>query len=70
VSSFARKIVSYDALHAKLYGVHIGMNSTRRQRITYLQVRSDLKMVVDMVTENCKVIKRISTLIRCIRNHK
>jgi hypothetical protein len=55
VSSFARKIGSCDALHAEMWGMYIGMDLARRQGITHLQVESDSKVLVDMVTGNCKV---------------
>ncbi|KAK2418936.1 TMV resistance protein N [Trifolium repens] len=55
VSSFARKIGSCDALHAEMWGMYIEMDLARRQGITHLQVESDSKVLVDMVTGNCKV---------------
>jgi ribonuclease HI len=70
VSSFARKIGSCDALHAEMWGMYIGMDLARRQGITHLQVESDSKVLVDMVTGNCKVNGRIPTLIRRIRDLK
>ncbi|GAU44764.1 hypothetical protein TSUD_246570 [Trifolium subterraneum] len=70
LSSFARKIGSCDALQAEMWGMYIGMNLARRQGITHLQVESDSKMLVDMVTGNCNVNENIPTLIKCIRSLK
>ncbi|CAJ2669285.1 unnamed protein product [Trifolium pratense] len=70
LSSFARKIGSCDALHAEMWGMYIGMNLARRQGITHLQVESDSKMLVDMVTGNCNVNGNIPTLIKRIRDLK
>ncbi|GAU23111.1 hypothetical protein TSUD_305580 [Trifolium subterraneum] len=70
VSSFARKIGSCDALHAEMWGMYIGMDLARRKGVTHLQVESDSKVLVDMVTGNCKVNGRIPTLVRRIRDLK
>jgi ribonuclease HI len=67
LSSFARKIGSCDALHAEMWGMYIGMDLARRQGITHLQVESDSKVLVDMVTGNCNVNGNIPTLIKRIR---
>jgi hypothetical protein len=53
-----------------MWGMYIGMDLARRQGIIHLQVESDLKVLVDMVTRNCKVNGRIPTLIRRIRDLK
>ncbi|GAU44619.1 hypothetical protein TSUD_378970 [Trifolium subterraneum] len=68
LSSFARKIGSCDALHAEMWGMYIGMDLTTRKRITHLQVESDSKVLVDIVTGNCNVNENIPTLVRRIRD--
>ncbi|MCH79341.1 ribonuclease H protein, partial [Trifolium medium] len=67
VSSFARKIGSCDALQAEVWGMYIEMDLARRRGITHIQVESDSKVLVDMVTGNCKVNGRIPTLIKRVR---
>ncbi|PNX96857.1 receptor-like kinase [Trifolium pratense] len=70
LSSFARKIGSCDALHAEMWGMYIRMDLARRQGISHLQVESDSKVLVDMVTEKCNVNGNISTLIKRIHDLK
>jgi ribonuclease HI len=70
LKGYARKIGSCDALHAEMWGMYIGMDLARRQGITHLQVESDSKVLVDMVTGNCNTNGNISTLIRRIRDLK
>ncbi|GAU49481.1 hypothetical protein TSUD_286190 [Trifolium subterraneum] len=70
VSSFARKIGSCDALHAEMWGMYIGMDLARRKGVTHLQVESDSKVLVDMVTGNCMVNGRIPTLVKRIHDLK
>ncbi|MCI18492.1 non-LTR retroelement reverse transcriptase [Trifolium medium] len=62
LNSYARKISSCDALHAEMWGMYIGMDLTRRQGITHLQVESDSKVLVHMVTGNCNANENIPTL--------
>ncbi|PNX95042.1 ribonuclease H [Trifolium pratense] len=68
LSSFARKIGSCDALHAEMWGMYIGMDLARRQGITHLQVESDSKVLVEMVTGNYNDNRNIPTLVRRIRD--
>ena len=70
LNSYARKIGSCDALHAEMWGMYIGMDMARRQGITHLQVGSDSKVLVDMVTEKCTINGNVPTLIRRIRDLK
>ncbi|GAU34538.1 hypothetical protein TSUD_219210 [Trifolium subterraneum] len=65
---FARKIGSCDALHAEMWGMYIGIDLARRQGITHLQVESDSKVLVEMVTGNCNVNGNIPTLLKRIRD--
>ncbi|XP_045831229.1 uncharacterized protein LOC123922567 [Trifolium pratense] len=51
-----------------MWGMYIGMNLARRQGITHLQVESDSKVLVEMVTGNCNVNDNIPTLVRRIRD--
>ena len=70
MNSYARKIGSCDALLAEMWGMYIGMDIARRQGITHLQVESDSKLLVDMVTEKCNINGNVPTLIRRIRDLK
>jgi ribonuclease HI len=70
LKGYARKIGSCDALHAEMWGMYIGMDLARRQGITHLQVESDSKVLVDMVTGNCNANGNVPTLIRRIRDLK
>ncbi|GAU37815.1 hypothetical protein TSUD_276320 [Trifolium subterraneum] len=68
ISSFARKISSCDALHVEMWGMYNGIDLARRHGITHLQVESDSKVLVEMVTRNCNVNENIPTLLRRIRD--
>ncbi|GAU44778.1 hypothetical protein TSUD_27470 [Trifolium subterraneum] len=68
--SYARKLETCDALHAEMRGMYLGMNLALRQGITHLQVDSDSKVLVDMVTGNCTINGSIPTLVRRIRDLK
>jgi ribonuclease HI len=70
LNSYARKIGSCDALHAEMWGMYIGVDMARRQGITHLQVESDSKVLVDMVTGKCNINGNVPTLIRRIRDLK
>jgi len=61
---------SCDALHAEMWGMYIGMDMARRQGITHLQVESNSKVLVGMVTGNCIINGNVTTLIRHIRDLK
>jgi ribonuclease HI len=51
-----------------MWGMYIGMNLARRLRITHLQVKSDSKILVEIVTGNYNVNTDIPILIRRIRD--
>jgi len=70
LNSYARKIGSCDAIHAEMWGMYIGMDMARRQGITHLQVESDSKILVDMVTEKCNINENVPTLIQRILDLK
>ena len=66
MNSYARKIGSCDALHAKMWGMYIGMDMAQSQGITHLQVEGDSSLLVDMVTGKCNINGNVPTLIRRI----
>jgi ribonuclease HI len=63
---YVGKISSCDTLHIEMWGMYIGMDLSRRQGITRLQVEGDSKVLVDMATRNCNASTNILTLIRRI----
>jgi hypothetical protein len=68
--SYARKLGTCDALVAEMWGMYLGMDLAMRQGMTHLQVDSDSKLLVDMVTGNCTINGNIPTLVRRIRDLK
>jgi hypothetical protein len=44
-----------DALHAEMWGMYEGLKISRRHSFSHLIVESDLKLLVDIVTNNCKI---------------
>ncbi|GAU31042.1 hypothetical protein TSUD_214780 [Trifolium subterraneum] len=68
--SYAHKLGTCDALHAEMWGMYLGIDLTLRQGITHLQVDSDSKVLVHMVTGNCTINGSIPTLVRRIRDLK
>ncbi|PNX90713.1 ribonuclease H, partial [Trifolium pratense] len=65
---YTQKIGTCDALHAEMWGMHEGLKIVRRQSFSHLIVESDSKLLVDMVTNNCKINGATPILIRRIRD--
>jgi len=53
--SYARKIGACDAFHAEMWAMYLGLELARKWGITHLQVKSDSKVLVDMITGNCNI---------------
>ncbi|MCH89552.1 ribonuclease H protein [Trifolium medium] len=70
LTSYAHKLGTCDALHVEMCGMYLSMDLAMRQEITHLQVDSDSKVLVDMVTGNCTINGNIPTLVRRIRDLK
>ncbi|RHN70125.1 putative ribonuclease H-like domain-containing protein [Medicago truncatula] len=68
--SYARKIGACDAFHAEMWVMYLGLELVRRRGITHLQVVSDSKVLVDMITGNCNINGSAPTLVRRIREFK
>jgi len=47
--------------------MHLGLELAQRRGITHLQVESDSKVLVDMITGNCNINGSVPTLIRRIK---
>ena len=67
LKGYVRKIGTCDALYAEMWGMYEGLRMARRQGFSQL-VESDSKLLVDMVTENCKINGVVPVLIRRIRD--
>ncbi|WJX23235.1 hypothetical protein P8452_12461 [Trifolium repens] len=65
---YARKIGMCDALHAEMWGMYEGLKIARSKGFSHLIVESDSKLLVDMVTNNCKINGATPVLIRRIRD--
>jgi len=68
IKGFVRKIGACDALHAKMWGIYLGLELAWRDGISQLCVESDSKLLVDMITNNCKMNGTTLVLIRRIQN--
>jgi ribonuclease HI len=49
-----RKIGVCDALHAKMWGLYLGLELAWRDGVSHLCLEGDSKLLIDMVTNNCK----------------
>jgi hypothetical protein len=49
------KIGTCDALHAEMRGMYEGLKIARSLGFSHLIVKSDSKLLVDMITNNCKI---------------
>jgi hypothetical protein len=65
---YVRKIGVCNALYAELWGMCFGSDMVCREHILPLVVESDSKILIDMVTDNCKFSTPIPTLMRHIHN--
>jgi hypothetical protein len=59
--SYARKLETYVALYADMWGMYLSMNLAMREGIMHLQVDNDSKVLVDMVRRNYTINKSIPT---------
>ncbi|MCI27885.1 non-LTR retroelement reverse transcriptase, partial [Trifolium medium] len=53
---YSRKIGTCDTLSAEMWGMYLGMQLAWRQGFHHLQVESDSKSLVDMITGKVKFI--------------
>jgi poly(A) polymerase Pap1 len=67
IKDYVRKTEMCDAFHVEIWGMYLGLDMTWREHITHLIVESDLKVLVDLINDNCKFSGTISTLARSIR---
>jgi len=49
------KIGLCDALHAKMWGLHLSLDMVRRDYILHLIMKNDSKLLIDMIKENCSI---------------
>jgi ribonuclease HI len=68
LKGYVWKIGTCDVLYAEMWGMYEGLRIARRQGFSQLIVESDSKLLVDMVTRNCKINGAIPVLIRRIRD--
>ncbi|GAU45794.1 hypothetical protein TSUD_86970 [Trifolium subterraneum] len=66
LTGYTRKIGTCDALHAVMWGMYEGLKIARRHGFSHLVVESDSKLLVNMVTNNCKINGAILVPIRRI----
>jgi len=67
IKGFSCKIGACDTLHAKMWGLYLGLDMAWREGLSHLIVESDSKVLVDMVSNNCKINGVIPSLIRRIQ---
>jgi ribonuclease HI len=67
LKGYIRKIGVCDALHAEMWGMYLGLEMAWREKIPQLIVESDSKILIDMVTENCKFSGSVPILVQRIR---
>jgi ribonuclease HI len=67
INGYIRKIGVYDALHAEMWGMYLRLEMAWREHISQLIVESDSKILIDIVTENCKFSGSVPMLVQHIR---
>jgi ribonuclease HI len=68
LKEFVRKIGVCDALHAEMWGLYSGLELAWQVGVSHLCVEGDSKLLIDMVTNNCKTNGTTPSLMRRIRN--
>lgn len=68
LKGFVRKIEVCDALHAEMWGLYSGLELAWQVGVSHLCVEGDSKLLIDMVTNNCKTNGTTPSLMRRIRN--
>ncbi|PNX76496.1 ribonuclease H [Trifolium pratense] len=67
IKGYSRKIGTYDAFSAEMWGMYLGMQLALRQCFHHLQVENDSKSLVDMITGKVKFNGNPPTLVCCIQ---
>ncbi|CAJ2653897.1 unnamed protein product [Trifolium pratense] len=67
IKGYARKIGTCDALSAEMWGMYLGMKLAWSQGFHHLEVESDSKSLVDMITRKVKSNGNPPTLVRRIQ---
>ncbi|PNX73414.1 ribonuclease H [Trifolium pratense] len=75
IKGYLSKIETYDDLSAEMWGMYLGMELAWRQGFHHLQVESDSKSLVDMITRKVKfngnppiLVRRIQELLKLNRH--
>jgi hypothetical protein len=68
LKEFVRKIGVCNALHAEMCGLYLGLELVWRDGVSHLCVEGDSKLLIDLVTNNCKTNGTTPSLMRRIRN--
>lgn len=68
LEGFSPKIGACNALHVEMWGMYLGLDMIWREGVSHLIIQSDLKVLVDMITNKCKTNGNIPTLIQRIQN--
>jgi len=50
-----------------MWGLYLGLDMAWREGISHLIIESDSKVLIDMVTDNCKINGTIPSLVQCIQ---
>ena len=67
LKGYIRKIGVCDALHTEMWGMYLGLKMAWQEHILQLIVGSETKILIDMVTENCKFSGSVPILVQHIR---
>jgi len=70
LKGFVCKIGVCDALHAEMWGLYIGLELAWRDGVSCLCVEGDSKLLIDMVTNNCKITPPLTRRIRNLLDTK
>jgi len=60
-------IEACDALHAKIWGLYLGIYVAWREHVDHLIVENDFKILIDMICHNFKFNRNIPILVHYTR---
>jgi hypothetical protein len=68
MKDYFKKIGVCDAFHAELWGIYIGLDIGWNEHIPRLIMESGSKILINIVTDNCKLSGMVPTLVQRIQN--
>jgi ribonuclease HI len=67
IKGYTKKIGACDALHAKMWGLYLGLNMVLREHFSHLIVESDSKILIDRISDNFHFNRNIPVLVQRVQ---